>query len=182
MNYSSRYEQVLAGEEPNIFSPHFSGGSLSDLGIYPIYAALAWFGKPKIVHHFAHKIITGVDGLGTIILQYENFEVTIQHGKIANSSLASEIYLVDGTLHLYKINDIQTVKFTKHNKESIDLDIPSKSHRMIDEAITFAEIINDSTNSNTLARYQELVTLAKEVNTILFDLRQQADIRFDSDK
>lgn len=26
MKYSSRYDQVLEGKEPNIFSPHFSGG------------------------------------------------------------------------------------------------------------------------------------------------------------
>lgn len=25
MKYSSRYDQVLEGKEPNIFSPHFSG-------------------------------------------------------------------------------------------------------------------------------------------------------------
>ena len=31
MKYSSRYDQVLDGEEPNIFSTHFSGGALMDL-------------------------------------------------------------------------------------------------------------------------------------------------------
>ncbi|MGH2195790.1 gfo/Idh/MocA family oxidoreductase, partial [Enterococcus faecalis] len=40
MKYSSRYDQVLEGKERNIFSPHFSGGALADLGVYLVYAAL----------------------------------------------------------------------------------------------------------------------------------------------
>ncbi len=64
MKYSSRYDQVLDGEEPNIFSTHFSGGALMDLGVYLVYAAVAWFGMPKEVHYFPRKISTGVDGLG----------------------------------------------------------------------------------------------------------------------
>lgn len=39
--YSSRCDQVLAGEEPNIFSLAFSGGALADLGVYLLYAAIA---------------------------------------------------------------------------------------------------------------------------------------------
>jgi predicted dehydrogenase len=36
MKYSSRYDQVLDGGEPNIFSPHFSGG-----------VSLVWYAKRK---------------------------------------------------------------------------------------------------------------------------------------
>ncbi|MDZ7835107.1 MAG: Gfo/Idh/MocA family oxidoreductase [Alkalibacterium sp.] len=32
--YSSRYDNVLDGEEPPIFSPKFAGGAANDLGIY----------------------------------------------------------------------------------------------------------------------------------------------------
>ena len=73
MKYSSRYNQVLEGKEPNIFSPHFSGGALADLGVYLVYAALGWFGVPNESHYFASKIATGVDGLGTIILRYDQY-------------------------------------------------------------------------------------------------------------
>ncbi|RTK47929.1 gfo/Idh/MocA family oxidoreductase, partial [Enterococcus faecalis] len=94
------YDAVLAGEEPNIFSPHFSGGALADLGVYPVYAAVAWFGKPQDVHYFARKLPTGVDGIGTAVLRYADFDVTIQTGKIADSELRSEIYFEDRTLDL----------------------------------------------------------------------------------
>ena len=46
-SYSSRYNNVLAGEEPNIFSLKFSGGSLVDIGVYPVSLAVALFGPPQ---------------------------------------------------------------------------------------------------------------------------------------
>ena len=46
-SYSSRYNNVLAGEVPNIFSLDFSGGSLVDVGVYPVSFAVALFGAPK---------------------------------------------------------------------------------------------------------------------------------------
>ena len=41
MKYSSRYDQVLEGKEPNIFFSSFFWGALADLGVYLVYAAWA---------------------------------------------------------------------------------------------------------------------------------------------
>ncbi|MCD5002668.1 Gfo/Idh/MocA family oxidoreductase [Enterococcus saccharolyticus] len=182
MKYSSRYDQVLAGEEPNIFSPRFSGGSLSDLGVYPIYAALGWFGKPKSVHHFARKIATGVDGIGTVILRYEQFDVTIQHGKIGNSSLPSEIYFDNGTLYLNGINAIENAELEIRGKETVSLAVSAKDNPMIEEAADFAEVMQQPETPENKQRYQEWVTLAKDVNDVLYEMRKQAGIRFAADE
>ena len=47
IQYSSRYDLFLQGEEPNIFSSTFSGGALVDLGVYPLFLAVGLFGEPK---------------------------------------------------------------------------------------------------------------------------------------
>lgn len=182
MKYSSRYDQVLAGEEPNIFSPRFSGGSLSDLGVYAIYAALGWFGVPNEVHHFARKIATGVDGIGIVILRYDTFDVTIQHGKIGNSELPSEIYFDNGTLALNGINAIEKAEL--HNRETGTqvLDVVAKENPMIEEALDFAEIIENPTDAINIERYETWVELARDVNNVLYQLRKQADIKFDADQ
>ncbi|MEG0475785.1 MAG: gfo/Idh/MocA family oxidoreductase, partial [Carnobacterium sp.] len=93
-----------------IFSLKFSGGALSDLGVYPVYAALSWFGVPKSSHYFCTKIATGVDGKGTVILRYDTFDVTINTGKIANSYLPSEIYGLNKTLSMDSVSGITTVE------------------------------------------------------------------------
>lgn len=182
MKYSSRYDQVLADQEPNIFSLKFSGGSLSDLGIYAVYAALGWFGKPEAVHHFARKIATGVDGIGTVILRYANFDVTIQHGKIGESFLSSEIYLDKGTLWMNAVNAIEKAELHDRQTGVTALDIQVEENPMVEEAYDFAEIIEAPETPENKKRYEEWTVLARDVNQVLFDMRKQAEIHFAADE
>ncbi|MGY3778419.1 Gfo/Idh/MocA family protein [Isobaculum melis] len=182
MKYSSRYDQVLAGAEPNIFSLHYSGGALSDLGVYSVYAALGWFGMPEKVHYFAHKIQTGVDGMGTIILRYPQFDVTLLTGKIVQSYLPSEIYGQQGTIVMDAVNAITQITTidTKTGKE-VSHAKPAKENPMYHEAMAFAEVINNPTLPDHQAKYEEWLQLSKNVNQVLKALREDAAIVFDAD-
>lgn len=181
--YSSRYDQVLQGEEPNIFSPHFSGGALMDLGIYLIYAALGWFGLPKESHYYARKISTGVDGLGTIILRYDLFDVTLHTGKIIDSFSKSEIYLTDGTLVLDSVNAIsQAVYHHRKTQEKEVLSLSVEANPMIEEAIDFAQVMEHPQDAAWGTRYEEWVELSRNVHQVIEQLRKQAAIVFDADE
>lgn len=183
MKYSSRYDQVLAGQEPNIFSLHFSGGALSDLGVYSIYAALGWFGMPEKVHYFARKIQTGVDGMGTIILRYPQFDVTLLTGKIVQSFLPSEIYGHKGTIVMDAVNAItQITTIDTKTGEEVNHAKPAKENPMIDEAFAFAAMINEPHAPANQAKYEEWLTLSKNVNHVLKALRDDAGIVFDADE
>ncbi|MGC6767177.1 Gfo/Idh/MocA family protein [Enterococcus sp. LJL128] len=183
MKYSSRYDQVLDGEEPNIFSPHFSGGALMDLGVYLIYAAVAWFGMPQESHYFARKVATGVDGLGTAILRYDRFDVTIQAGKIGDSFQGSEIYFDNGTLLLDGINAISKAEFHDRNqKEREVIALTTEENPMVEEASDFAHVIENPADKNWGVQYEEWVELSRNVNQVLTDLRSSAGIVFDADK
>ncbi|MFC4771127.1 Gfo/Idh/MocA family protein [Enterococcus hermanniensis] len=183
MKYSSRYDQVLDGDEPNIFSPHFSGGALVDLGVYPIYAALAWFGMPNESLYFAKKIRTGVDGFGTGILRYDNFDVTIRTGKMTDSFQASEIYLTNGTLVLNAVNSIDEAVF--HDRAHVQrekLNVHQLENPMVEEANDFAKVIMNPTDRELGTFYEEWVELARNVNQVIYDMRKSAGIVFDADK
>lgn len=181
MKYSSRYDAVLAGEEPNIFSPKFSGGSLADLGVYPVYAAVAWFGMPQSVHHFARKIVTGVDGIGTAILRYENFDVTIQHGKIGDSFLPSEIYTKEKTLVLSSVNSISHVTIHQRSEPKVEeISLHVEENPMVEEARDFAAIIQQPAAHQET--YQKLLDLAENVNSLLYEMRKQVDVVYAADK
>lgn len=183
MKYSSRYEQVLAGDEPNIFSPHFSGGAVMDLGVYTIYAALGWLGVPRSARYFAQKIETGVDGMGFGVLRYENFDVAIQTGKIGDSFKPSEIYFEDGTLILDSISVMGSAKyFDRKTQETTELTIlPDKNH-MVGEARDFAQVILNPKDPEAGQRYEEWVELARKVNEVIYTLRRDAEIYFDADQ
>lgn len=183
MKYSSRYDQVLDGQEPNIFSPHFSGGALADLGVYPIYAALAWFGMPKESIYFGQKLSTGVDGMGTGILRYENFDVTIRTGKIGDSFQQSEIYLTNGTLVMNAVNSISEAVFHDRDHQRREkLNVHQLENPMVEEANVFAQVILNPTDRKLGTDYEEWVELARNVNQVIYDMRKSAGIVFDADK
>lgn len=183
MKYSSRYDAVLAGEEPNIFSPRFAGGALMDLGIYVVYASVAWFGKPETVHYFSRSIQTGVDGLGTMILRYPTFDVTMQTGKIANSELPSEIYTTSGTIYLNAVNSIEEVTVeTLSTAERVAVPVEKEENPMIEEARDFAAVMTSEGSSEHKAAYDEWVEIGECVHEIMWNLRKDAGISFTNDQ
>lgn len=185
MKYSSRYNALLKGEEPNIFSAKYSGGALMDLGVYLLYAAVDWFGKPKDVYYFAQKLPTGVDGLGTMILRYDGHDVTLSTGKNANSFLPSEIYFEDETLILDAINSIEsiTVQPLKEATEPLENRAKKASENpMIDEALAFADVIHHPNSIQQQKDYQDWIQLARDVHSTMEKLRKHAEIVFEADK
>lgn len=71
--YSSRYDKLLAGEIPNVFSLDFAGGCLQDINYYNLYLNVALFGKPKKGIYYPNLCHTGADTSGIAILQYSDF-------------------------------------------------------------------------------------------------------------
>ncbi|EHN9156934.1 Gfo/Idh/MocA family oxidoreductase [Listeria monocytogenes] len=179
MKYSSRYDQVLNGEEPNIFSLKFSGGSIVDLGVYPLYSAITLFGEPIKATYFATKLPTGVDGLGPIILEYPIFNITIIQGKNSQSFLPSEIYGQKGTLIVDPLTGIEKITFYDNaTKEETELAGPVVANDMQFEAAEFARIIEQSDRDT----YEYLADLSLKVLRVSNELRHQNDIWFDAEK
>ncbi|EBH4249528.1 Gfo/Idh/MocA family oxidoreductase [Listeria monocytogenes] len=179
MKYSSRYDQVLNGEEPNIFSLKFSGGSIVDLGVYPLYSAITLFGEPVKATYFATKLPTGVDGLGPIILEYPTFNITIIQGKNSQSFLPSEIYGQKGTLIVDQLTGIEKITFYDNaTKEETELAGPVVANDMQFEAAEFARIIEQSDRDT----YEYLADLSLKVLRVSNELRHQNDIWFDAEK
>ena len=71
--YSSRYDQLLAGTVTNVFSLDFAGGCLQDINYYNLYLNAALFGKPEKAVYYPNICHTGVDTSGIAILQYPDF-------------------------------------------------------------------------------------------------------------
>ena len=179
MQYSSRYDAVLAGEEPNIFSLAYSGGALMDLGVYGVYAAISLFGYPESSRYFCQKIQTGVDGIGTMVLRYAGFDVIIHTGKIAGSKNPSEIYGSEGTLVAGTLTVIEEIYLDGRQGRSANLAAKGSASTMVDEAEVFGRIFADP------GKYQEeylgLLELSRQVHQLMTELRKDGDIVFAAD-
>ncbi|MDP4170800.1 MAG: Gfo/Idh/MocA family oxidoreductase [Bacillota bacterium] len=179
ISYSSRYDLYLKGEEPNIFSAVYSGGALVDLGVYPISLAVGLFGEPKKVTYHPVMLRTGVDGSGTLVLEYDGFVCTIMCSKISHSVIPCEIHGEKGTFVLGDAAPISKIEFIdSHSKESQLLSMKQEEKDMVYEAKNIAEII-ETKNDDV---YRELMKLSQIVLRVTEEARRQNNILFQTEK
>ncbi|MEH7116645.1 Gfo/Idh/MocA family oxidoreductase [Neobacillus vireti] len=179
MKYSSRYDSFLKGEEPNIFSSEYSGGALVDLGVYPLYLAVCLFGEPKKVSYHPVVLRSGVDGSGTLLLDYEGFVCTILCSKIVDSIIPCEIHGETGTFILEDAAPISEIKFhDTRTKESQIVSVDQEDQNMVYECINIARIIE----TNNQEAYEQLKDWSKIVLKITDEARKQNHIVFKADQ
>jgi predicted dehydrogenase len=175
IQYSSRYDSFLRGENPNIFTSTYSGGALVDLGVYPLYLAVGLFGEPQKVTYHPVILSSGVDGSGTLVLEYQDFVCTILCSKISHSVIPCEIHGEKGTFVLEDAAPISEIKFIdSHTKESEILSVAQEEKNMVYECINIADIIE--TNDDN--QYEKLKNMSKIVLRITGEARKQNNIVF----
>lgn len=92
--YSSRYDDLLAGNLTNIFNPEYAGGCLMDINFYNVFLNVALFGRPKHAVYYPnlHETI-GVDTSGIMMLQYEDF---VSSGMGAKDTWGENFFQIEG--------------------------------------------------------------------------------------
>lgn len=173
--YSSRYQRYLDGENPNTFNPAWSNGSIMDIGYYCLGTAVSLWGEPQAVKASASLLASGVDGHGTVILDYGDFDVTLQHSKISQSTLPSEIQGEAGSLVIEQVSECQRVSFVARGGKPQDLSQPQHINTMLYEADAFARLVEGNTVEHAGLEYS-LIT-AK----LLTEIRRQTGVVFPAD-
>ncbi|NMP25799.1 Gfo/Idh/MocA family oxidoreductase [Rahnella sp. SAP-1] len=179
--YSSRYPRYLAGENPNTFNPAFSNGSIMDIGYYCLASSVALFGEPDTVFATATLLDSGVDAQGTVVMSYRhhaygNFEVVINHSKVSDSWLASEIQGEDATLHMEKLSECQTLSFTPRGGQKLDLTQPQHINTMLYEAETFATLVESK------FYHHPGLEVSRITAKLLTEIRRQTGVHFPADE
>ncbi len=180
--YSSKMPALLRGELPNKFNAKFSGGLLADLGVYLLYAAIYWFGRPKGAKYDAVVLPSGVDLSGVGSLDYGEYKVAIKCAGNLNSYLPCEIYTTDGTLVLDSVNAISSAKFIKNDGHTETIKIVAAKHSLYDEALHFAEIFETRETPSSKYLYAALHETAIDVAETSYQMRMDAGIVFAADE
>lgn len=121
--YSSRYDLLKNGEVTNIFNKELAGGSLYDIGVYPLYFTLAMFGEPKEYFGYNFLLSSGVDGCGSILLKYEDKIANISYSKITHEQSQSEILGENGSIIIDKVSHVKgiTIKYRDGREEKLGI-------------------------------------------------------------
>ncbi|WP_164667832.1 Gfo/Idh/MocA family protein [Virgibacillus doumboii] len=177
--YSSQYDNYLDGKNPNVFSLEFSGGALMDMGVYPLYLAVALFGKPDSVSYKPVILESGVDGSGTLVLTYDGFICTVMCSKITTSYIPCEIHGETGTLTFENAAQINNLAYIDRKaKQTTPIETNAVDQDMVYEIEAFAEIVR----TNDVQSYKELKELSCEVLSVTEEARRQNGIVFESER
>lgn len=173
--YSSRYQRYLDGENPNTFNPAFSNGSIMDIGFYCLATAVALWGEPHSMQAMASKLPSGVDAHGVVVMDYGDFSVTLQHSKVSDSALASEIQGETGALVIEHLSDCQKIAFVPRGGKAQELTQPQHINTMLYEAEEFARLVEaNEINHPGLA-------LSRTTAKLLTEIRRQTGVVFPAD-
>lgn len=177
--YSSRYDQLLAGEIPNVFNVNFSGGALVDLNIYNLHFVIGIFGEPETISYFVNKHKNGIDTSGSLILKYPNFISVCTGCKDVWGENFAQIQGEDGYIYVDKGAN-ECVSFTvKINKEEPEtFNIQDKTNILYYEMQEFSKIYKEQ----DFKLCYELLEHTKAVIRVATAARRYAGIVFKADE
>ena len=88
--------------EGRLFNPALGGGSLLDIGIYPLFLSLLIFGKPEQINASAIIGDTGVDEVCGMVLKFSNNKLALLHSTIlSQTNTETFIYGSKGYIHMH---------------------------------------------------------------------------------
>ncbi len=202
---TSRMPRLRAGERPAVFDPHYSTGSLMDIGVYCIEPAIALFGAPS---HIDARLITMpvpgepqnspypiIDLGGELLLSYEDETgriatvVNISYGKVGDGLAPSEIQGEAGTLLWDETSEPCNVRFSAAvdagygfaaaHGELCEIEVEQLPNDMACEVGDFCRAVRGEANARALMDRCEEVSLASLA--VMDEARRQSGMRFPAD-
>lgn len=177
--YSSRYDRHKNGEYVNTFRKEFSNGSLMDIGIYCIYPLIDLFGAPLKVNAIGTILEDGgVDGSGSVLLQYKDMEAVVIHSKISDSNLPSEIQGEKGSILIDRIGSPGKITLILRDGTKEEIRPDTHDEDMYYEAAEFVNTINSGKSFSEVNHEK----LALSVHKVMDEIRSQIGLVFPADK
>ena len=155
--------------EGRLFNPNLGGGSLLDVGIYPLSFSSMLNGKPKSFVTDWTRGETGVDEQASIILKYPNGSMAILHSSI-QSDTSQEAFIsgTEGTIRIHK-QCWRPQKITISNRKSLKskvIEHPFSGNGFNYEAEHFSQLLIDGKKESeimSLNESLEIITLLDEI-------------------
>ncbi len=115
-------------QEGRLLNPALAGGSLLDIGIYPVFLSYLMLGKPERIHSMCKFHNTGAEIETSMIFDYPSAQALLFSGLTCNSKMKAMICGTQGTLYidprwhessgliLELGDDVQSLPFPKNGK------------------------------------------------------------------
>ncbi|OLP64090.1 hypothetical protein BACPU_28370 [Bacillus pumilus] len=176
--YSSKYDDYRNGHTLNAFKPELSNGSLMDIGVYLVFPMIDLFGLPHEITARGYKLSSGVDGNGSLLLQYDQHQALLFHSKISTSHLSAEIQGEDATMVMDQFH--RPSRITIHNRDGNQKDISLKDDQpaMFYEIEHFIKCIQEEKGQSPINTF----ALSVQTMSVMDEARRQMGIMYPADR
>ncbi|MFJ5673282.1 Gfo/Idh/MocA family protein [Bacillus safensis] len=175
--YSSRYDAYRSGELPNAFKPELSNGSLMDIGVYLVYPAIYLFGLPNQITAKGYKLSSGVDGNGSVLLQYDGHQALLFHSKISTSHLSAEIQGEDATMVIDQFHRPSRITIYDRDGHQTDISLKDDQPAMSYEINHFIECIQQGMGQSPVNTF----ALSVQTMSVMDEARRQMGVMYPAD-
>lgn len=177
---SSRLDSFLKGEQVNIFDMSLYAGTLMDLGVYCVYAAVDLFGIPRDITAKSNYFSNGADSSGCAVFDYGDFSAVLTYGKNGQSFIGSEIICDTGAVKISSVSLYQGISLWQDKKVTDLSEQESKVQIMSYEAKAFANYILRFKEYKE--EYSEVSSLCADVHYCMDKIKQSAGIIYPDKK
>ncbi len=161
-------------DSSRLFKKSLGGGSLLDIGIYPIFAALSTLGIPNKIEANATFFNNGADASCNMIFKYDNTTAHLKSTLLADTATEAIFYCETGTI---KINSMfhqpSTVTIISNGKEET-LDFNDYAIGYKYETLHFNELIRQGKTESDVMTFE----FSKQLIKTLDDVRKVINLNY----
>lgn len=165
--------------DPNkrLFNKELGGGSLLDIGIYPLFISYLINGMPTSLTAAATLAPTGADEQCGMVLTYSNGAMAILNSTfMANTENVALIYGTEGTIRIHgRFHESTVVTLEKPDTEPVTLTFERDTFGYNYEAQHVMNCLNDGFTESPLWSHTD----SRNLMTLLDDVRRAAGISYE---
>ena len=160
--------------EGRLLNPDLAGGSLLDIGIYPIFLAYLMLGKPESIKSAAKFYKTGVEIQVSLLFEYPGAMAILYSGLNSSSEMKAEISGSKGSIYLNPRWHEAAAYTQEINGNSETHALPMKGKGYEYEIMEVNKCLREGRKESTLWSWSNSLDLI----TIMDEVRSQNQIKF----
>ncbi|MCK8521747.1 Gfo/Idh/MocA family oxidoreductase [Aquimarina sp. D1M17] len=159
-----------------MIDPLLGGGSLMDMGVYPLFLSYLVLGKPKEILAASNFYATGADKQTSIILQYQDAQAVLHSSFVSPSDMKATVSGTEGRIRINSIwHETQSYTVIKNNHE-VDYHFPTKGKGFTYEIEECHRCIHEKKLESDLWSHEDSLNLIQMVD----EVRKQTGLEFAS--
>ena len=153
-------------EEGRVLNPNLGGGSLLDIGIYPIFLSYLLLGKPEKIQSSSKFYKTGVEIQTAMIFDYPNAQAVLYSGLTSKSKMEAEISGSKGSIFIYPKWHAAKGYSLKIDGKVQNFDMPTLGNGYIYEIEEVNTCLQKGNLESALWTHQNSLDLAELLETV----------------